>query len=80
MRLAHWRGHGGHGPCFFCPGCIDMAAQVRHLNATWVARVNAELLRPAGYACVAHFWFLQDTGSCAALDWPSFTGRAVSGC
>ena len=52
--LRHAPGRGC-GPC--CFGCSDMGAQVRHLNATWVARVNAELLAPAGYACVAHFWY-----------------------
>ena len=44
----------GCGPC--CGGCSNMEAQAKHLNATWVPRVNAALLAPAGLACVAHYW------------------------
>ena len=52
----------GCGTC--CGGCSNLEAQVNHLNATWCPRVNKALLHPAGYACVAHYWYVECGGGC----------------
>ena len=59
-------GPTSENPC--CDVRVDPVSWAEVMNATWCARMNAELLGPAGYACVAHHWLDEEVSASITLE------------